>query len=237
MRRERTEEECLRRVSQACAARPRRRWALLAAALAAGGVAMYGISRYLWWAPIAIGVEILCLVFPVFVAPYWRDRSLADRVRVIRDPQALESIAMLIDIDTGKRTQQAAIAKIAELLPQAQPAALRLDDRTVQFLISAYHSAPPSHRATYIGAVLEYAAAIGHAPALAATAWLDEHEADPVIREAAICCRDRLLDVQADAERSGTLLRPAEAPGETLLRPAEPAPEEQLLRAVDGEAE
>ncbi len=135
-----------------------------------------------------------------------------------------------------------------ELPADARDRARRRVTDLLPLAMSRRHCLPPREMAALralasgVGITLQiralaYMAEVGDLGAIPLATQLSARASSPEVREAAARCRDRLLAVQADAERSGSLLRPAEAPGETLLRPTEPVAEGQLLRAVEGEAE
>ncbi len=237
MRRERTEEECLRRVRRA--ARARRPRKLLLAALWVVLVLVGFAGIYFGSKPMKYVGAMANLVgtFGMLGMPWWRDRSLAAAIAALRSTGALPDVITLLDHDCGRQTREAATRKIAELLPLVRPDALRLDADSLALLRAHLAWSPRRLRADFCVAVLDYLAAIGDTTALEMAEDLADQDLKPDPLAAAQRCRDRLLAVQADAARSGSLLRPAEAPGETLLRPVDPAPEEQLLRAVGGEAE
>ncbi len=196
------------------------------------------------------------VTWALMIALYGSLQALARLGRNRGDEPVIGCIAQLNEPSaTGLLVDAAAMAwppsirtalwsKVAELLPQLTPAERAA--LTPQHYRTLRARLAPGGDPTYrpdekeralVRTILEFMAESGHLDVQQELNLLSEPWRHPEVRAEARKCRDRLLQVQADAQRSGTLLRPADAPGETLLRPAEPAPEEQLLRAVDGEAE
>ncbi len=242
MSRERTEEECLTRVGAAVRARRvrGRTWRVAELSAATLGFATVLAGRSAGWAaaltysPMLVGV---LSPFTVLLLGLWRSRSLADAVRGLHDPGAVRLVTGLLRDDCGRQVHAAALDKLGEMLPRVPQGSPALSEDELYLLLMHLCGPHRDRHGCYCVASLDAFASGSYLRALGATKELARTAPDGPVREAAIRCRDRLLAVQADAERSGSLLRPAEAPGEALLRPAEPVPEEQLLRAVEGEAE
>ncbi len=171
------------------------------------------------------------------------DRRLARTVERVSDPSAVGAIVKAFQHGRTQARVAAANALI-ELLPGAavvvpcpltemQYAVLHgvLEDKWLP------EALPSRQKIALKLAIMDHVAAVHDTGARGSIDYLARFCSHQELRSAAIRCQARLREVAADAERSGSLLRPAEAPGETLLRAAEPVEEAQLLRPAEGAAE
>ncbi len=156
-----------------------------------------------------------------------------------------KDVPLLLDAMTFllPKGQTEAWARITDLLPRMAPAELSALT-PVHFRALAERLAPagqpafrpdPEYRRALL-APLDLLTRTTHTLALPQVESLLRVCMNEEVRTAARACRVRLLQSDAAATASGTLLRPAEGPtadADRLLRASEPAPGEALLRAAD----
>ncbi len=169
-------------------------------------------------------------------------RQVATCAAAIEDPRAIRRLLELAD-GVGPAHRDALLDAVGRLLPHADAATI--DALTWSQLEVLRRMLTPGHAGPAFGPGMEERRAIaavldamgrrGHYPARGEAAALLGSWRTVEVRDAARACLARLDEIEAAASRAGALLRPAEAPGETLLRPAEPAAEEHLLRAANVE--
>ncbi len=167
------------------------------------------------------------------------DEALASAVADVQHPADVPQLLECHELLQLRRHRATILAKLAELVPRmahAEVAGLSAANWEAVRGVLRFGGAGPialcGHQRAAVLAVLALVADAGHDQALAAVADVAERAVDGEVRSAARACAKRLQAVRDAAQRSGALLRPAAAPGETLLRPAKPESRDQLLRPV-----
>lgn len=219
------------------ALRCRTLWAFAGSYAGATTLSFGLISRadywWLWLMPPLVMVALPAGMAGMLV--WWRRVYLA-AVEELDSPALIpEAIFVTQNWLSGSRASRA-WARIAALLPAAAADGLILGRDAVRALTLQLKdqdaSAEPVQKA-----VLEYLAVAGIVDALPVVANLAATARGDRLREAAVLCRDHLLQVRADAQRGGVLLRPADPVlGGALLRPVTPSGGDELLRPVGDDA-